>query len=181
MLTGPLARLARAGTRKEFNSPGFTRTPLPGACLQPETETEKILAAVVDTVIPGADLDPDQAPGGMDSCALNLLFDDYYPFRAQAGVLASLMNLVSQGEYSKNFLEITYEQRIQVLLKAEEEMPILRLAYRAIRSAFYGGAYNGVGLEYLKYPGPNLGYRHIPQASFRKPVCKEMTETGWMP
>lgn len=55
-----------------------------------------------------------------------------------------------------------------MLVRAEDKLPLLRLAYRAIRSAFYGGAYNGVGLDYLGYPGPNLGYRHLPECSFRR-------------
>ena len=70
---------------------------------------------------------------------------------------------------------------MDVLVAVQETMPLLRLAYRAIRSAFFGGAYNGVGLDYVGYPGPNLGYRHVPEFSFRTPVCQELTTDGRMP
>lgn len=169
------------GDECPFESPGFTRPPLPNACVQPGTDVEKTLAAVVDTVVPGPSTDPDGAPGGLEACALNLLFDDFYPFRANAAALSALIDLEASADYGKKFVECSYKQRVQVLRKAEEGMPILRLVYKAIRSAFYGGAYNGVGLTYLAYPGPNLGYRHVPASSFRKPVCRELTETGWMP
>ena len=74
-----------------------------------------------------------------------------------------------------------YQQRIDVLVAAVDKVPLLRLAYRAIRSAFFGGAYNGIGLDYVGYPGPNLGYRSIPEFSFRKAVCQELTADGRMP
>ncbi len=165
----------------EFQSPGFTRAPLPNACMTPEGETEQILAEVVNTIVPGAEIDPTGAPGGLDACAVNMLLDGNYPFKEQAAALATLMDLTAKGEYQKTFLECSYDQRLQVLLQAELSMPLLTMAYRAIRSAFFGGAYNGVGLDYMKYPGPNLGYRHIEECSFRRAVCQEMTKDGWMP
>lgn len=173
--------LALAQGDEEFQSPGWPREALPGACMKPESQVEKILAAMVDTIVPGPDTDPAGDPGGLESCAINMLMDGNYPFREQAGILADLMDLLAQGDYQAGFLDITYEQRIQVLLKAEQSMPLLIMAYRAIRSAFFGGAYNGIGLEYMKYPGPNLGYRHIREASFRRAMCREKTEKGWMP
>jgi hypothetical protein len=165
---------------QEFQSPGFTRTPLPDACILPFTDVEKTLAAVIDTVVPGAETDPDKEPGALEACAMNLLFDDYYPFRSYANLIAGLMDTIAQNKYSKNFIDLNLDERVAVLVESEEMLPVLRLAYRAIRSAFYGGAYNGVGLSYVQYPGPNLGFRHIKEASFRKAVCKEMTFTGWM-
>jgi hypothetical protein len=183
-VVGLLIAAAGAGAVKaagEFLSPGFTRPSLPNACMQPVGIVEETLAAMVDTLIPGPDTDPDGTPGGLESCAINLLLDDQYPFREQAQALAGLMDLLSLSNHGSSFIDLTYENRVDILVKVQEEMPLMRLAYRAIRSAFYGGAYNGIGLDYLGYPGPNLGYRHIPEASFRRPVCKEKTETGWMP
>jgi hypothetical protein len=169
------------GDECPFDDPGFTRPVIPNACASASTDLEKTLAAVVDTVIPGPGTDPAGDPGGLESCALNMLFDDFYPFRANAEALASIIDLEAKTRFGKAFVDCTYNQRVQALVKAQDGMPILRLVYRAVRSAFYGGAYNGVGLDYLAYPGPNLGYRHIAAASFRKPMSKELTETGWMP
>jgi hypothetical protein len=165
----------------EFTSPGFPRPPLPGACLEPVGTLEKTLAAVVDTVVPGTTTDPEGHPGALESCALNLLLDDFYPFRSYASLIVSLVDAIGQQLHASTFLDADYQQRLEVLIKAQEDLPVLRLAYRAIRSAFYGGAYNGIGLDFVGYPGPNLGYRHLPEASFRLPVCKELTEDGWMP
>jgi len=175
-------RLLWAGGRDEgFQSPGFPRIPIPGACLQPATQVEKTLAAIVDTVVPGPTTDPDGAPGALEACAMNLLADEFYPFKMYAGIITSLMDQLALAQHGAKFIDLTYEQRLTVLVEAQKTLPVLTLAYRAIRSAFYGGAYNGVGLDYLGYPGPNLGYRHLEEASFRKAVCKEMSGTGWLP
>ncbi len=164
-----------------FKSPGFPRTPVPGACLEPATAVEKTLAAIVDTVVPGPDSDPEGAPGALEACAMNLLADDFYPFKTYAGIITSMMDQLGFANHNGAFVDLTYEQRLAVLVEAQQTLPVLTLAFRAIRSAFYGGAYNGVGLDFLEYPGPNLGYRHLAEASFRKAVCEEMTDTGWMP
>ncbi len=161
----------------KYVSPGWSRPVLENACLEPSTDAEKTLAAVVDTVVPGPTLDPDGDPGGLEACSLNLMFDEYYPFRTMIPELATLFDINSPGG---SFVDLDYESRMETLVKVQNEMPILRLAFRAIRSAFFGGAYNGLGHEYVKYPGPNLGYRHILEASFRVPVCQELTD-GWMP
>jgi len=173
-----IGRGARAG---DFASPGFPRPPLPGACLQPAGKVEETLAAVIDTVVPGPEVDPDGAPGALEACSLNLLLDEYYPLKSYASLVANLMDKLMEKRVGGAFVEASYADRLQVLVDAQESLPVLRLAYRAIRSAFYGGAYNGVGLDYVGYPGPNLGYRHLAEASFRKAVCQEMSETGWLP
>lgn len=164
-----------------FASSGFGRPALPGACIQPLSATEKTLAAVLDTVVPGKDTDPDGDPGALEACAMNLMVDEYYPFRGFADLFAALFDQLSEGDQGKPFVDLDYDQRLGIVVKVQHQMPLLKLAYKAIRSAFYGGSYNGVGLDYLGYPGPNLGYRHVAECSFRKPVCQEMTDEGWMP
>ena len=174
--------VSRSDERDEgFRFPGFPRVPLDGACLVPEGDVELALAAMVDTVVPGPDTDPDGAPGALEGCAMNLLLDDFYPFRSYGGLIVTLLDQVAKDEHGKKFVECGYDQRLAVLVTTQDVMPVLRLAFRAIRSAFYGGAYNGIGLEYVGYPGPNLGYRHLAEASFRVPVCDELTSEGWMP
>ena len=172
-----IANAAEAG----FTPPPFPRPPLPNACIEPSTPVEKTLAAVLETVVPGLATDPDGEPGAIESCAMNLMVDDAYPFRGYASLIATLMDSLAKKAHERAFVHIDPDARLGVLVDAQESLPLLRLAYRAIRSTFYGGAYNGVGLGYLGYPGPNLGYRHLEEASFRVPVCKEMTGEGWMP
>lgn len=175
--------LIRAGQDdfEPFAAPPFPRPPLDGACLQPVTDAEKVLAAVVDTVVPGSETDPTGDPGALEACALNLMLDEFYPFKTYADLIVTVVNQAAQNQYQDTFLAGTYEQRLAVLLDAQEALPVLRLAFRAIRSAFYGGAYNGVGLTYVNYPGPNLGFRHLPEFSFGKAMSQEESDTGWMP
>ena len=164
-----------------FDAPPYRRAPLPGACLAPVTGTEQTLAALLDAVVPGGGSDPEGEAGALEACAMNLLADDAYPFRELGDLVAGLMDGLALGAHGQPFAALSVEQRLLVIIDAQESLPILRLAYRAIRSAFYGGAYNGVGLDYVGFPGPSLGYRHIPEFSFRKPVCEEMTDTGYLP
>jgi len=180
---GLLAGSAALGELRAAAEEGrvYPRVPLPDACVPPETDVERTLAAILDTVVPGPELDPEGAPGALEACGLNLMLDDGFPFRAYAPMIATLMDQTARQAHGKAFLELGYEPRLDVLVKAEDKLPLLRLAYRAIRSAFYGGAYNGLGLDYLGYPGPNLGYRHLPDFSFRRPVCTEASTTGWLP
>jgi len=180
LLVSGLAMEARSGAGG-FISAGFGRKPIPGACIQPGTDVERTLAAVLDTVVPGKETDPDGEPGALEACAMNIMVDEYYPFRAYADLFAALFDQLGDTEFGKTFVELDFDQRLAVVIKVQGQMPLLRLAYKAIRSAFYGGSYNGVGLDFLGYPGPNLGYRHLDEASFRKPMCKELTEKGWMP
>lgn len=172
---------AEALAAEDWQSPGYPRAPLRGACLTAKTDVEKTLEAILDAVVPGGDSDPSGAPGAVEGCALNLMVDDEYPFKAYASLIATLMDSTAVKDHGAVFVELDLDKRLEVLVAAEDALPLLRLAYRAIRSAFYGGAYNGVGQDFLAYPGPNLGYRHLPEASYRRAVCKEMTKDGWMP
>lgn len=175
---GPLARQASAAP---FESPPFPRPTVPGACVQPINPVEKTLAAIVDAVVPGSESDPEGTPGALEGCAMNLMVDDTFPFRSYASLMTTLMDGLATQTYDAPFATLPLDERVEVLRLAQEELPLLKLAYRAIRSAYFGGAYNGVGLTAVGFPGPNLGYRHVAEFSFRKPVCKERTEEGWMP
>ena len=165
--SGPLAAAA-------FDAPPTRRRALPGACIPPETDVEKTLAALLDAVVPGGDSDPEGAAGAVEACAMNLLLDDAFPLREQAGLVAGLMDSLALTAHGQPFAALSIADRLVVLTEAEAALPLLRLAYRAVRSAFYGGAYMG-------FPGPNLGYRHLPEFSFREPVCRELTDTGYLP
>lgn len=176
---GPLE--GRAMAAEPFRSPPFPRPPVPGACVQPFTPVEKTLAAIVDAVVPGSESDPEGTPGALEGCAMNLIVDDAFPFRSYASLITTLMDGLATKAHGAPFAGLPLEARVDVLTLAQEELPLLKLAYRAIRSAYFGGAYNGVGLSAVGFPGPNLGYRHLPEFSFRKPVCTERTKDGWMP
>ena len=161
--------------------PSPDHTPLAGACHKAETTEEMTVAAIVDTVVPGRQSDPSGAPGAIDSCALNLIYDEFWPFVSAMPLILSLVNNLASDDYSKTFLECDLEERTRVLAQAEDKLPLIRLAYRFIRSAFYAVNYNMVGGSYLNWPGPNLGYKDHPEMSFRQPVSKELTKDGNLP
>ena len=173
---GPLRELW-AGVRLPFPD----HEPLAGACHAPLSEEELTVAAIVDTVVPGSDVDPRGAPGAREACALNLIYDEFYPFVVALPAMLLLVNTLAQNTYSKKFLQCSLEQRTKVLTQSENTMPLIRLAYRFIRSAFYATTYNIVGAKYLNWPGPNLGYKTHAEMSFNKPVSKELTKDGNLP
>lgn len=176
VVTGPLRSLW-AGVK--LPSPDVK--PLEGACHLPTTDEEKVVAAIVDTVVPGADSDPDGLPGAPESCALNLIYDAFYPFVQVMPALLLIVQQLSDNDYNKKFIDLDLDERTKVLQKAEETLPLIRLAYRFIRSAFYASTYNYRGGNYLRWPGPNLGYTDHPEFSFGKAVSKELTRDGNLP
>ncbi len=176
-----LSAVAARADDAPYETPGFLRKPVPGACLQPGTDTEKTLAAVLDAIVPGPTTDPEGTAGAVEACSLNVLLDATFPFLHYADMFATIIDGQAQDLHGAPFLQLTQDQRVDVLVAVQDTVPLLRLAYRAIRSAFFGGAYNGIGLDYVGYPGPNLGYRHVPEFSFRAPVCQELTADGRMP
>ena len=159
----------------------FARDPIPGACLQPLGDVERTLAAMLDTVVPGPMNDPEGTAGALEACSMNILLDGSFPFRKYADMFALVLDGIATDAHGAALADLPYAQRLDVLVTAQDQLPLLRLAFRAVRSAFFGGAYNGIGLRYVGYPGPNLGWRHVPESSFRMAVCGERTETGWMP
>jgi len=176
-VAGGFAKAAGTG----FAGLPFARDPLPGACLLPLGDVQATLAAMLDTVVPGPTTDPEGTAGALEACSMNILLDGSFPFRQYADLFALALDGIASDAHGAAFVELAYPQRLDVLMTAQEQLPMLRLAFKAVRSAFFGGAYNGVGLRYVGYPGPNLGWRHVPEASFRAPVCRERTEAGCMP
>lgn len=154
---------------------------VPGACHQPQTRDEKLLAAMADTIVPGKESDPEGLPGALESCVLNLVHDEFYPFVQTLPAILLLVNNTADLKYSKDFVDLKLTERTAVLKEAEDKLPLVRLAYRFFRSSFYAAVYNMEGGRYLSWPGPNLGYSDHPEMSFRKPIGKELTRDGNLP
>jgi hypothetical protein len=174
------ASAAKAAVAGYANNP-FGRDPVPDACLLPLGDVERTLAAMLDTVVPGPETDPEGTAGALEACSMNILLDGSFPFRKYADMFALVLDGIANDSHGAALADLPYEKRLDVLTTAQAQLPLLRLAFRAVRSAFFGGAYNGIGLRYVGFPGPNLGWRHVPECSFRTAVCGELTETGWMP
>lgn len=149
-------------------------------CLEPTTNDEKVIAAVIDTIVPGKESDPTGAPGALDACAMNFVFDPFYPLAALVPVITALMQTLSRQSYSTDFLSLNLTQRTDVINKAEEATPALTLAFRFIRSIFYTDIYNRIGYDYIGFPGGNIGYIYE-DYSFKTPMAQEMTTDGNLP
>jgi len=155
--------------------------PLDGACIQPQTDEERVVALIVDTVVPGSASDPSGVPGALDCCALNLIYDAFFPFTDYLPLILPAVEGVAQDRFSRSFDACCLEDRTEVLARVEEVLPVVRLAYRFIRSAFYGAAYTMRGTKWVRWPGPNLGYAEHPDLSFGEPLCEELTAYGNLP
>jgi hypothetical protein len=155
--------------------------PLEGACVEAQSAEERTVAAIVDTIVPGRTSDPAGGPGALDSCALNLIYDDFFPFASNLPLILPLVDGLATDLFAKPFVDCALGERTEVLRRAEEMLPFIRLAYRFIRSTVYAGNYNYVGTTYLDWPGPNLGYVDHPDFSFGEPLSDELTLDGNLP
>lgn len=152
----------------------------PRACIDPESETERTLAAFVDAVVPGYGSDPDGAPGALDACGLNVVFDPALPLAALAGLLAMQLDATATRLHGKPFVELGLGDREDVLEDAEQDMPELTLAIRLARTAFYGAQYSDIAEQWLGVLGPSLGYLEE-DFTFLDPQSDEMTDDGNLP
>lgn len=160
---------------------GFTREATPGFAAEPETDKQRTVAAIVDTVVPGPESDPAGGPGALEAGALNLIYDRFYPAWDYLDSVVVLVDHTARQEFSATFEELELEQREQVLLEAQELLPFLRHLYRFIRGVFFADLHSGTGSDYLGFPGPNLGYIEHPDFSFRRPMSEELSDDGNLP
>ncbi len=152
----------------------------PRACIDPESETERTLAAFVDTVVPGYESDPDGAPGALDACGLNVVFDPALPLAPLAGLLAMHLDGTARRLHGGRLEELDLASREEVVAEAEDSLPELTLAIRLARTAFYGAQYSDVAERWLGVLGPNLGYVDD-GFGFGEPQSDEMTDDGNLP
>ena len=175
LVTGPAM-----GARPDYPG-GFTRGLTPGFAVAPIGDEHEIIATMVDTILPGKATDPDGSPGALEAGALNLMYDSFYPARPYVPTIVQMLESLSQDNHGVPFVELSQDEREEVLLSAQEIVPFLRHAYRFVRSVYYAGLHDGTGLHELDFPGPNLGYIDHPEFSFRKPMSQEATDDGNMP
>lgn len=169
VLTLPLP--ACGGKKKTENAP---------VCLAALTHDEKTFSALADTIVPGCQTDPSGAPGAVEACALNLIYDDKMPIAEVATMLVSLLDGAARDLYQRDFVDLNLEERTQAVLESEKRLPLLSWLLKLIRSAFYVGYFSDIGLKYLGYPGPNLGYVNL-GFSFGEKMSEELTPDGNLP
>jgi len=150
------------------------------ACLAALTHNEKTFSALADTIVPGSETDPSGGPGAVESCALNVIYDDKMPIAEVATMLVGLLDGAARDLYQRDFVDLNLEERTQAVLESEKRLPLLSWFLKLIRAAFYVGYLSDVGLKYLGYPGPNLGYVNL-GFTFGEKMSEELTADGNLP
>jgi hypothetical protein len=147
----------------------------------PETEEEKTIYALCETVVPGRQTDPDGEPGAIEAGAMLVLNDRDYPAKDYISGVAGILNITAISRYKKKFHALEMEEREEVLGIVEDAFYPISLLIRFIKASFFDALVNDVGYRYLNYPGPNLGYIDDKDFGFRKKMSEELTDDGSLP
>jgi len=168
---------------KRINRRDLIRIGFIGAFLYPATNAHsstffirnnKTLMALIDTIVPGATLDPTGAPGGVEANTLLYLQKVErekllpLPFGLIKNLISGGINILSILRYQVSFHKLPLNKREKVA-RSLERIPGVHLFYKVLRAPFYTGSMNKVGFKYLGYPGPNNGYRDF---SFNKKMAE---------
>ncbi len=152
----------------------------PSTCMQPMTADEKTVYALCDTVLPGMASDPTGAPGAVDVCTVDLMYDKFYGIAQDLPLVLPLINAEAHKEYGKDLYELDLAQRTAVLKNVEKMLGLVGQIYMFVKGPFYIGILSRAGLDYMGDPGANLGYVNQ-DFSFYRPMSKEMTSDGNLP
>lgn len=149
---------------------------LGGAPARPEGY---VIAAFVDTIVPGAHRDPEGAPGGIDVGAPALFFDPELPAAELTSLLVTLLDSTSRRVMDgANFNEIEPADRELVITEAIASFPPMEFAVQLAKLAYFSQIETH---DYLGYPGANNGYWSDPNLFFGVAMATEITEDGNMP
>jgi len=139
------------------------------------------MKAFADTIIPGPASDPEGSVGGVEACALKVLYDPYYGLRPFVGMLTRNLNRTSLWWYGKLFKDLDLSQTTKIVL-FKDNYSLIKLVYEQaellVKLAFYGGIINDVGTKYISFPGPSPGYYGY---SFNEKFAEEATTDGNLP
>jgi len=165
--------------------PDTTCDPLiEGVCLPtlggaPDTHEGHVIAAFVDTIVPGAHRDPEGRPGGIDVGAPAMFFDEALPAAQFVPLLVAYLDGVGRRDFGgREFVELDHDERDQAVAAAIDGFGPMALAVQMAKLAFYS---TEAAARDLGYPGPSRGYYDHPDFSFGTPLSTEITEDGNLP
>lgn len=142
----------------------------------PDSREGQVVAAFVDTIIPGAHRDPMNVPGGIDVGAPGMFFDPDLPAFELVGLLVLYLNGLARSNYEgREFDKLDYLEREDVVQKSVDGFESMEFAITLAKLAYYSSA---GAAEILGYPGANPGYYNDPDVSFRLPLATEITGDG---
>ncbi len=166
-----------------LDPPASTDEPLPvgldslgGA---PNTAHGRAIAAFCDTVVPSKRRDLTGAIGAIDVNAPALFFDPALPVSEYLGLIVLILDGLGKKLYDGHlFTEVSPEQRELILDAALKDDSPLDLAVQLAKVAFFS---NERAFAYLRFPGPNAGYRDHADFSFATKMSQEITTDGNLP
>ncbi|MHC4455497.1 MAG: DUF5987 family protein [Planctomycetota bacterium] len=139
------------------------------------------MKAFADTIIPGPTSDPEGSVGGVETGALEVLYDPVYGIEPFIGLLSISLNLTSLWWYGRLFKDLDLKQRTAIVL-FKDDNALIKLIYQQaenlVKLAFYGAIVSNLGTDYISFPGPAFGYYNY---SFNVKFAEEATEDGNLP
>jgi hypothetical protein len=139
----------------------------------------RVIAAFVDTIVPGRHRDPKGAPGGIDVGAPGLFFDPALEAGPLVAVVVELLDLQARDLFEgRNFDALAVAEREEVIEATLKSVASFELAVQFAKLTYFSSPAAGC---HLGYPGANPGYRDDPDYSFRKPMSEEITSDGNLP
>jgi hypothetical protein len=141
----------------------------------PDTPAGRVIAAFVDTVVPGQHRDPTGAPGGLDVGAPQLFFDPALPTASYVALIVVALDSEAKQIGNAGFAEVPPDVRDQVLdalLASLDQMSF------AVQFALLAWLSSTGAACHLGYPGANPGYVSDPELSFRLPITTEKYPDG---
>lgn len=152
---------------------------LPSLGGAPDTEEGRTIAALVDTLIPGAHRDPTGAPGGIDVGAAALFFDPLLPAAQFVPILSLVLDQTSRRLFApRRFVHLVPTEREDVVARALIDVEVFEFAVLLAKLAYFSS--DGAA-AHLGYPGANPGWVHDPDFTFGTPMATEITTDGNLP
>lgn len=142
---------------------------LPSLGGAPDTHDGRVIAAFVDTIVPGSHRDPTGAVGALDVDAAGVVFDPRLPAAELVPLLVAFLDSVAAPEYERPFDELIPSEREQVVVAAIELLPEMSFAVQMAKLATYT---TPQAQAHLGYPGPNPGYAKDPNFTFGEALAK---------
>jgi hypothetical protein len=141
----------------------------------PDSHDGRVVAAFVDTIVPGRHRDPRGTPGALDVGATAMFFDPDLPALKFVPLLVTFLDGGANRLFNNDFDQLHPSQRDAVVDDALAGFAPMEFAVQLAKLAYFSSA---GGMAALGYPGANDGYRDHPDFSFGGALTREITADG---
>jgi hypothetical protein len=171
-----------AATYSAFVLSGCTGNPsdpnsprLPSLGGAPDSHDGHVVAAFVDTIVPGKHRDPKGTPGALDVGAAGMFFDPDLPALKLVPLLVTFLDGGANRLFNNDFDQLRPDQRDAVVDDSLANFPPLEFAVQLAKLAYFS---SDGGQAAMKYPGPNAGYWQDPDFTYGVALTREITKDG---